>query len=162
SAPSLYTAGCSNAAVTCSGTVRQAKNPLTGQLLGTGSSVLIGTIVPNSGNVLNGIAQAGQGVDKTAYTSPSVGYAPRFGAACELVRDAVVGHAGWQCTADGQSPILQGIRRHYHAARHRLEPVPLNPGFIPAAIQPGDFLRVQRCDRAGEREPHCTTAPAQR
>src|SRR5207342_2387545 len=41
-APMLYAAGCSNGAVTCSGTTRQAKNPLTGQLLGPASSVFIG------------------------------------------------------------------------------------------------------------------------
>lgn len=84
SAPSLYIAGCSNGVATCAGTTRQARNPLTGQLAGAGSAVLIGTMVPNSGTVLNGIAQAGQGVPNTIHTWPSIGYAPRFGAAFDV------------------------------------------------------------------------------
>jgi hypothetical protein len=54
-APVLYVAGCVNNANPCSGNNRQARNPLTGQLLGVGSSAAIGTIVPNTGNPLNGL-----------------------------------------------------------------------------------------------------------
>jgi hypothetical protein len=59
-------------------------NPTTNQLQGPGSSVLIGTIIRNSGNVLNGIFQAGQGIEKTLTNWPTLGYAPRFGAAYDL------------------------------------------------------------------------------
>ncbi len=83
-APSLYVAGCSNGAVTCSGATRVAKNPSTGQLLGAGSAVAIGTIVRGSGDTLNGIRQAGNGIEKSVYTWPALGVAPRFGMAYDI------------------------------------------------------------------------------
>jgi len=82
-APALYGAGCVGASP-CSGNNRQAKNPQTGALLGNGSAVLIGTLVPNTGNATNGIKQSGDGITKTTYTWPAVGYAPRFGGAYDL------------------------------------------------------------------------------
>jgi hypothetical protein len=83
-APVLYVAGCVNNAIPCSGINRQARNPLTGQLLGVGSSAAIGTIVPNTGNLLNGLFLSGEGITKTTYTYPSLGVAPRFGMAYDL------------------------------------------------------------------------------
>jgi hypothetical protein len=83
-APVFYTAGCSNGAVTCSGTTRVAKNPLSGQLLPTGSAAAIGTPIPNTGDLTNGIRQAGQGISKYSYTWPTMVYGPRFGAAYDL------------------------------------------------------------------------------
>ena len=68
----------------CSGTNRQAKNPRTGDLLGPTSAVLIGQIVPNSGDLMNGIVRAGDGISKYNYTWPSVLAAPRFGMAYDL------------------------------------------------------------------------------
>ena len=47
-APLLYVTGCAGASP-CSGTSRQAMDPRTGQLLGPTSGVLIGQIVPSSG-----------------------------------------------------------------------------------------------------------------
>jgi Carboxypeptidase regulatory-like domain len=82
--PVLYAAGCVNNANPCSGNNRQARNPLTGQLLGVGSSAAIGTIVPNTGNPLNGLFLSGDGITKTTYTYPSLGVAPRFGMAYDL------------------------------------------------------------------------------
>ncbi len=82
-APVLYTTGCV-AARPCAGTSRQAMDPRTGQLLGPTSGVLIGQIVPNSGDPMNGIVRAGNGISKYNYTWPSVVVAPRFGLAYDL------------------------------------------------------------------------------
>jgi hypothetical protein len=82
-APSLYVTGCTGASP-CSGTSRQARDPRTGQLLGPTSGVLIGQIVPNSGNLMNGIVRAGDGISKYNYTWPSVLLAPRFGFAYDV------------------------------------------------------------------------------
>jgi hypothetical protein len=80
----LYVAGCVNNVTPCSGLTRQARNPLTGQLLGAGSAAAIGTIVPNTGNSLNGVYLSGDGITETTYTYPSLGIAPRFGMAYDL------------------------------------------------------------------------------
>ena len=82
-APLLYTTGCAGASP-CSGTNRQAMDPRTGQLLGPTSGVLIGQIVPNSGNLMNGIVRAGDGISKYNYTWPAVVAAPRFGLAYDV------------------------------------------------------------------------------
>ena len=60
-APALYVAGCANGAVTCTGTNRQARNPVTGQFLGPNSTVAIGTLVPNTGDRPNGLFRPGRG-----------------------------------------------------------------------------------------------------
>jgi hypothetical protein len=89
SAPTLYVAGCSNGAVTCSGNNRNAMDPRNGQIVlpfggATNTQILIGTPIPNSGNPLNGIRQAGDGIAKTGYTWPKLVVGPRFGAAYDL------------------------------------------------------------------------------
>jgi hypothetical protein len=83
-APRLYVAMCPNNVNPCSTGSRQAMDPLTGASLGPGSSFAIGQIVPNSGNLTNGIVQAGQGTSKYNYTWPTVVVAPRFGVAYDL------------------------------------------------------------------------------
>jgi hypothetical protein len=83
-APVLYEAGCVNGANPCSGANRQARNPLTGQLLGVGSAAAVGTVVPNTGDALNGLFVSGHGISKTTYTWPALGVAPRFGMAYDL------------------------------------------------------------------------------
>jgi hypothetical protein len=83
-APVLYVAGCTNNVLPCSGNNRQARNPLTGQFLGVGSAAAIGTIVPNTGNTLNGLFLSGHGISETTYTYPSLALAPRFGMAYDL------------------------------------------------------------------------------
>jgi hypothetical protein len=86
-APSLYVPGCSNGAVTCSGNTLNAKNPLTGQVITAASGntqALIGTVVPNSGNLVNGIRQAGDGISEYSYVWPTLVYAPRFGFAYDV------------------------------------------------------------------------------
>jgi len=81
-APLLFTPGCAVANQSpCSSANRVAINPATGVSLGPGSSSVIGAIVPNTGNLLNGIVQAGKGIDKANYSEPFLVFGPRFGAA---------------------------------------------------------------------------------
>ena len=82
-APALYVPGCAGTSP-CSGTNRQARNPVTGALLGPNTSLAIGQLVANNGNALNGIVKAGDGIAKGNYEWPTIGYAPRFGAAYDL------------------------------------------------------------------------------
>ncbi len=75
----LYVAGAANGATMCSGNTRNAKNPLTGQIITGGgaanSQVLIGTPIPGMGNPLNGIVQAGHGIANTNYLWPALVFA---------------------------------------------------------------------------------------
>jgi Carboxypeptidase regulatory-like domain len=96
-APVLYVAGCANGVSPCTGTNRQAMNPLTGQFLGPNSTLAIGTVVPNSGNFTNGLFQSGRGISETTYTFPTLVVGPRFGMAYDLTgtqRAVVRGGAG--------------------------------------------------------------------
>jgi hypothetical protein len=87
-APVFYVAGCSNGAAVCSGNVRNAMDPRTGQILtaagAANTQAAIGTPIPGSGNLLNGIRQAGDGIAKTSYTWPKLVVGPRFGLAYDL------------------------------------------------------------------------------
>ena len=83
-APDLYVPGCAVSARPCPTASRVAVDPNTGRSLGVGTAVAIGTIVPGSGDTLNGIVQAGNGIAKTNYTWPDIGVAPRFGIAYDL------------------------------------------------------------------------------
>ena len=67
-----------------SGSALNAKDPRNGQLLGPNSSAAIGTPIPGSGNPLNGIRQAGDGIAKTGYTWPAIVVGPRFGVAYDI------------------------------------------------------------------------------
>jgi hypothetical protein len=82
-APTLYAAGCLTAPP-CSGSNRVAVNPLTGRNLGAGSSVAIGTIVPGTGNTLNGLVLPGDGIPKATFNWPIISVAPRFGMAYDI------------------------------------------------------------------------------
>jgi hypothetical protein len=63
-------------------------DPLTGQMLGPNSALAIGTLVPNTGTLTNGVFPSGEGpVSKTNYTTQSVGVQPRFGAAWDVRGD---------------------------------------------------------------------------
>jgi len=84
--PVLYVAGCANGVNPCTGTNRQAMNPLTGQFLGPNSAAAIGTLVPNTGNLTNGIFASGQGIVDTNYQYPKLKVAPRVGAAWDISR----------------------------------------------------------------------------
>jgi len=83
-APLLYLPGCSAATLPCPVANRIAVDPRTGTSLGTSTSGLVGTIVPNTGALLNGIIQAGNGIAKTNYTFPGIAFGPRFGFAYDV------------------------------------------------------------------------------
>ena len=83
-APLQYVAGCINNSYPCSGNNRQAMHPVTGQLLGAGSALSIGQLVPGTGNLTNGIFLAGQGIVETSYKWPTLAVAPRFGFAYDI------------------------------------------------------------------------------
>jgi hypothetical protein len=80
-APILYTAGMLNG-------VRNAMDPRTGQILtapgAANTAAAIGTPIPGTGNALNGIKRAGDGIAKTGYTWPTLVAAPRFGLAYDV------------------------------------------------------------------------------
>jgi len=61
--------------------VRSGFDPVTGTAV---ASTFIGRIVPNSGDILNGIRQAGEGVNKYLMDNKGVLYAPRFGFTYDL------------------------------------------------------------------------------
>src|SRR4030095_15019978 len=80
--PFLYLrGGASGSGPGCPGV---AVDPRTDTSLGAGSSVAIGTIVPNSGTLLNGIIQAGNGIAKENYIEQSLVFGPRVGAAYDV------------------------------------------------------------------------------
>ena len=81
-APQLYVPGCASGSGP--GCPRVAVDPRTGASLGAGSSVAIGTIVPNTGTLLNGIIQAGNGIAKENYTEQALVFGPRIGAAYDV------------------------------------------------------------------------------
>ena len=86
SAPVLYVPGCSNGAATCSGNILNAKDR-TGQILTVpGWRTRRRPLAPHpaSGNMLNGVRQAGDGIAKTGYTWPSIVIGPRFGLAFDV------------------------------------------------------------------------------
>jgi hypothetical protein len=99
-APALYVAGCANGVYPCSGTNRQAMNPLTGAFLGPNSTLAIGTMVPNSGNTTNGLFMVGRNIAEPGaagcltarcldkpYNWPALAVTPRFGLAYDLTGD---------------------------------------------------------------------------
>jgi hypothetical protein len=86
-APSLYVAGCTITVApgtACPGANRQAINPLTNTFMGPNSNLLIGTLVANTGNPMNGIFKAGDGIVHTGYKWPLIAPAPRVGFAYDL------------------------------------------------------------------------------
>ena len=96
-APLLYVAGCANGVYPCTGANRQAMNPQTGAFLGPNSALAIGTIVPGTGDLLNGIRTPGDGIPETLYKHPALKAAPRVGAAWDVTGDqkfVVRGSAG--------------------------------------------------------------------
>ena len=63
-------------------------DPRTGQILtapgAANTAAAIGTVVPNTGNLTNGIKKAGDGIADTSYVWPTLALAPRFGLAYDL------------------------------------------------------------------------------
>jgi hypothetical protein len=87
-APVFYVAGCNNGATVCSGNARNAMDPRTGQILvapgAANTQAAIGTPIPGTGNPLNGVIQAGNGIAKTNYVWPALVVGPRFGFAYDI------------------------------------------------------------------------------
>jgi hypothetical protein len=83
-APLLYQPGCSVGTSPCPTANRVAVNPITGASLGTGSALAIGTIVPSTGVLTNGIIQAGKGIAKENYEEQPMVFGPRIGTAYDL------------------------------------------------------------------------------
>ena len=92
-APLLYSPGCTSAVRPCPVANRVAIDPRTGASLGQNTAALVGTIVPNTGVLLNGIFQAGQGIPKTNYTWPAIALAPRVGFAYDVTGATAVRHS---------------------------------------------------------------------
>jgi hypothetical protein len=87
-APRLYVAGCSVVQSPCAAANRRAMDPATGVLLGANSVLAVGTLVPNTGVLTNGLFAAGTGpVAKTFYEYPALGVTPRVGAAWDMKGD---------------------------------------------------------------------------
>jgi len=93
-APVFYVAGCASGATVCSGNDRNAMDPRTGQILtaagAANTQAAIGTPIPGTGNLLNGVVQAGHGIANTNYVWPALVVGPRFGFAYDLT-----GHSAW-------------------------------------------------------------------
>jgi hypothetical protein len=86
-APLLYKPACAVAftpAAGCPTASLRAVNPSTGEVLGSGSSIAVATLVPGTGNATNGLFLGGEGIADTTYTFPSLGVAPRFGLAYDV------------------------------------------------------------------------------
>mgnify|MGYP001453253473 CR=1 FL=1 len=88
-APRLYLPGCNDPA--CKKKYAYDPNSPNQQLPATA----IGSLVPNSGNLLNGIFQAGHGISKYLMENRGIHVGPRFGFAYDLTgRQNIVLHAG--------------------------------------------------------------------
>jgi hypothetical protein len=84
-APALYVPGCANGVYPCSAANRQAMNPITRAFLGPNTVNAFGTLVPNTGNTLNGLYLPGeQGLPKATYSVPALAFGPRFGMAYDI------------------------------------------------------------------------------
>lgn len=112
-APVLYVPGCANGVYPCSGTNRQAMNPLTGQFLGPNTTSAFGTLVPNTGDTLNGLFLPGQaGLPKATYSGPVLAIGPRFGMAYDVTgqqRIVLRGSAGMFFDRPYSSPFSGGV-----------------------------------------------------
>ena len=72
-APLLYVAGCASARRRAPAPTAQAMNPLTGQFLGPNTTVAIGTLVPDTGDQLNGLVPARRGHRRRRPTCAALG-----------------------------------------------------------------------------------------
>jgi hypothetical protein len=88
-APRLYFPTCIGASP-CSGSNRRAADPssLVSGFVPSATNTLdgayIGRLVPGTGKLLNGILQAGAGIEKGLYRNRGIHFAPRFGFAYDL------------------------------------------------------------------------------
>ena len=148
SAPALYVAGCPGGVYPCTST-RQAMNPLTGQLLGAGTTGLIGQRILGTGSTTNGIKQQGQGISDYNFEYPFLEVGPRVGRGVPAaarrqadpprrLRDVLrprggeLHHEPVGQPADGgehdavlQLPAERGAGRHLRRGRPRAERLPV-------------------------------------
>jgi hypothetical protein len=88
-APLLFEPVCPNNAATCAGSVRLARNPLTGEIL---NNTYIDKLVPGSGDFYNGM----QVVEETVYDGKGLLPAPRVGFAWDVFGDGSTSvRGGW-------------------------------------------------------------------
>ena len=131
---------------------RVAIDPVTGQVL---PAVAIGTIVPNSGNLLNGVFQAGHGISKYLTASPGILPAPRFGLTYDLTgHQNVVLHAGGgvfydryqgnEIFSELQNPPTTFVPNVYYGqlANLSLNNAVLGPSSLQALSYPGNVPTV--------------------
>ncbi len=90
-APRLYRPVCINNTATCNLGNRRAVDP-TALVAGfvpsaanTIDGAYIGRLVPNTGKLLNGIVQAGAGIEKGLFKNRGIHFAPRFGFAYDVM-----------------------------------------------------------------------------
>ncbi len=89
-APLLFRPVCLNGTASCSGANRRAVDPrlLTSGFIASTTNTLegvyIGRLVPNTGKLLNGVVQAGAGIEKGLYKNRGIHIAPRFGFAYDV------------------------------------------------------------------------------
>ena len=89
-APRLYRPVCIGNAAPCSGSNRRAVDPsaLVAGFVPTAANTIdgayIGRIVPNTGKLLNGVLQAGAGIEKGLFKNRGIHFAPRFGFAYDV------------------------------------------------------------------------------
>jgi hypothetical protein len=123
-APTLYVSGCVNGVYPCTGTNRQAMNPLTGQFLGPNTAVSVGTVVPGTGTNYNGLGlfYPGEGIVKQSYSMPAIAVGPRFGMAYDVTgkqRLVLRGGAGLYFDRARQAQqILAGNRAQFTTVRY--------------------------------------------
>ncbi len=91
-APRLYRPICINGASTCaSGLNRRAVDPIllvpgfVPTAANTSDGAYVARHVPNTGKLLNGIFQAGAGIEKGLYRNRGIHFAPRFGFAYDVM-----------------------------------------------------------------------------
>ena len=129
------------------GNNRQAKDPRTGALLGTGTPSLIGAVIPGSGAFDNGMIQAGNGISDAGYTWPALVVGPRFGAAYDVTGQQKYVVRG------SHGPLLRPSGRQ-HRVRHGGQPADRD-GHHPAvgpAVGTGQLVPVVRAGAAHRRQ----------